>query len=146
MSEPKNRRTMIERAKAIFNLIDYLDEPFPKSQLQNIGLNPATADKWLDLIVYIQKQPRIRLIKTKRTTIIEKHEQRYHTMSREIFMDPAKSYEERFNALRDYFNALVISERLRDQVEIPITSTYYSEIEEKREEKLRKLKELERSK
>ena len=132
---------MIERAKAIFAFIDYLDEPFAKSQLQEIGLNPATADKWLDLIMYIQKQPRIRLIKTRRTTIIEKHEQRYHTMSREIFMNPAKSYKERFNALRDYFNALVTSERLRDQVEIPASTQYYSDIEKEREEKLRKLKE-----
>ena len=144
MSESKNRRTMIQRAKAIFDLIDYLDEPFPKSQLQDIGLNPATADKWLNLIVYIQKQPRIRLIKTKRNTIIEKHEQRYHTMSREIFMDPTRSYEERFNALRDYFNALVTSERLRDQVEIPPATTYYSITEEVRKEKLRKLKENEK--
>jgi len=115
MGETKNRRTMIERAKAIFDLIDYLDEPFPKSQLQDIGLNPATADKWLDLIMYIQKQPRIRLIKTKRTTIIEKHEQKYHTMSREIFMDSNRSYEERFNALQDYLSALVTSERLKDK-------------------------------
>ncbi|MHA1407650.1 MAG: hypothetical protein ACTSSG_09770 [Candidatus Heimdallarchaeaceae archaeon] len=105
---------MIERAKAIFNLIEHLDEPFPKSKLQDIGLNPATADKWLDLILYIQKQPHIRLIKTRRTTIIEKHEQRYHTMTKEIFMDPNRSYEERFNALQDYLRALVTSERLRD--------------------------------
>ena len=132
---------MIERAKAIFDLIERIDEPMPKSQLQDIGLNPATADKWLELILYIQKQPRIRLVKTKRTTIIERHEQRYHTMSREIFMDSTKSYEERFNALRDYFNALVTSERLRNQVEIPITTTYYTDIEEKKQEKLRKLKE-----
>ena len=146
MSESKNRRTLIERAKAIFDLVDYLDEPFPKSQLQDIGLNPATADKWLDLIVYIQRQPRIRLIKTKRTTIIEKLEQKYHTMSREIFLDPRRSYEERFNALRDYFNALITSERLRDQVEIPPVSTYYSFTEEVRKEKLRKLKESEKTK
>jgi hypothetical protein len=132
---------MIERAKAIFDFIDYLDEPFAKSQLQDIGLNPATADNWLDLILYIQRQPRIRLIKSRRTTIIERHEQKYHIMSREIFMDPTKSYEERFNALRDYFNALVTSERIRDQIEIP-TTTYYSITEEVRKEKLRKLKEM----
>ena len=56
-------------------------------------------------------------------------------------MDSTKGYEERFNALRDYFNALVTSERLRDQVEIPRTTTYYTDIEEKKQEKLRKLKE-----
>ncbi len=143
MSGAKNRRTLIERAQAIFELVDYMDEPFPKSKLQEKGLNPATAEKWLDLIVYIQQQPRIRLIKTKTTTIIEKHEQRYHTMSREIFMDPNRSYEERFNALQDYLSALITSERLRDQVEIPASTTYYSDNEKKKEEKLKKLKELE---
>ena len=76
MSQSKNRRTLIERAQAIFKLIDYEEDPFPKSKLQKVGLNPATAEKWLDLIMYIQKQPRIRLIKTKNTTIIEKQEQR----------------------------------------------------------------------
>ncbi len=141
MSEPINRRTMLERAKAIFDFIEQLDEPFTKSQLQDIGLNPATADKWLNLILFIQKKPRLRLIKTGRITIIDKHEQRFHTMSREIFMDSTKSYEERFNALRDYFNALVTSERLRGQVEIPITTTYYTDIEEKKQENLRKLRE-----
>ena len=134
MSGTKNRRTMIERAKAIFDLIEYLDEPFAKSQLQDIGLNPATADKWLNLIVFIQKQPRIRLVKSKRTTIIEKHEQRFHTMSREIFMDSNRSYEERFNALQDYLSALVTSERLHDQA---------WEEKKERERKLRKLKKLE---
>jgi hypothetical protein len=64
-------------------------------------------------------------------------------MSREIFMDTTRSYEERFNALRDYFNALVTSERLRDQVEIPPSTSYYSITEEVRKEKLKKLKELE---
>lgn len=146
MNDSKNRRTMMERAKAIFDFIEYLDEPFAKSQLQEIGLNPATADKWLDLIVFIQKQPRIRLIKTKRNTIIEKHEQKFHTMSREIFMDPTKSYEERFNALQDYLKSLITSERIRDQVEIPISTTYFSDVEKKKEGKLRKLKELEEPK
>lgn len=114
MSQSKNRRTLIERAQAIFKLVEYEDDPFPKSKLQKVGLNPATAEKWLDLIVYIQKQPRIRLIKTKNNTIIEKQEQKYHTMSREIFMDPKKSYEERFHALNDYLRALMTSERLNE--------------------------------
>ena len=77
MAETKNRRTLLERAQAIFKLVEYEDDPFPKSKLQKVGLNPATAEKWLDLIVYIQKQPRIRLIRTRKYTIIEKHEQKY---------------------------------------------------------------------
>ena len=115
MSKTKTRRTLIERAQAIFKLVEYEGAPFAKSQLQKVGLNPATADKWLDLIVYIQKQPRIRLVRTKNTTIIEQHEQKYHAMSREAFMDPNKSYEERFHALQDYLRALMTSERLNLQ-------------------------------
>jgi len=114
MGNTKTRRTLIERAQAIFKLVDYEDDPFPKSKLQKVGLNPATAEKWLDLIVYIQKQSRIRLIKTKNSTIIEKQEQKYHMMSREIFMNPKKSYKERFHALQDYLSALVTSERLKE--------------------------------
>ncbi|MCE7743018.1 MAG: hypothetical protein GOP50_11255 [Candidatus Heimdallarchaeota archaeon] len=113
MAETKNRRTLLERAQAIFKLVEYEDDPFPKSKLQKVGLNPTTAEKWLDLIVYIQKQPRIRLIRTRNNTIIEKHEQKYHTMSREIFMDSNRSYEERFHALQDYLSALITSEKLR---------------------------------
>ncbi len=142
MGEAKNRRTLIERAQAIFKLVEYEDDPFPKSNLQKVGLNPATAEKWLDLIVYIQKQPRIRLIKTKSTTIIEKHEEKYHTMSREIFMNPNRSYKERFDALQDYLSALITSERLKDHVEDVPSTPYYSDIEKAREEKLKKLKEL----
>ncbi len=112
MGKSVNRRTLIERVQDIFKLIDYEHESFPKSKLQKIGLNPATAEKWLDLIVYIQKQPRIRLIKTKNTTIIEKQEAKFHTMSRETFMNPNKSYEERFHALQDYLSALMTKERL----------------------------------
>ncbi|NPD87758.1 MAG: hypothetical protein HGN29_03495 [Asgard group archaeon] len=114
MSQSKNRRTLIERAKAIFQKIEYEYEPFPKSRLQDIGFNPSTAEKWLELITYIQKMPRIRLIKTKNTTIIERTERGFHVMSRETFMDPNKSYEERFYALQDYLNALINLEKLTE--------------------------------
>ena len=88
-------RTLIERAQAIFEMIEREDDPFPKSKLQDIGLNPSTAEKWLELIVFIQQKPRTRMIKTKNSTIIERTEQKYHIISRETFMDPNKSYKER---------------------------------------------------
>ena len=106
------RRTLLERAEDIFKFIEYMDEPFPKSRLQDIGLNPETAEKWLELILFIQRKPRIRLVKTKKSTIIERTERGYHVMARETFMDPSKSYEERFNALQDYLVALMTRERL----------------------------------
>ena len=135
MGETKNRRTLIERAQDIFKLIEYEDGPIAKSQLQKVGLNPATAEKWLDLIIYIQKQPRIRLIKTKNTTIIETHEQKYHTMSREIFMDPNRSYKERFDALQDYLSALITSEKLQEATKELSSKPTYSSYEEARKAK-----------
>jgi len=108
------RRTLIERAEAIFKMIEKEDDPFPKSKLQDIGLNPSTAEKWLNLIVFIQRKPRIRLVKTKKSTIIEQLEKGYHVMSREIFMDTKRSYRERFHALQSYLSALITSERLNE--------------------------------
>lgn len=108
------RRTLIERAEAIFKLIEKEDEPFPKSKLQDIGLNPSTAEKWLKLITFIQRKPRIRVIKTRNSTIIERTETGYHVMSRETFMDSKRSYRERFHALESYLSALITSERLNE--------------------------------
>ncbi len=108
------RRTLIERADAIFRLIEKVDAPFPKSKLQDIGLNPSTAEKWLDLITFIQQKPRIRMIKTGTNTIIEQLETGYHVMSRKIFMDTKRSYRERFHALQSYLSALITSERLSE--------------------------------
>lgn len=108
------RRTLFERAEAIFKLIEKEDEPFPKSRLQDIGLNPSTAEKWLELITFIQRKPRIRVIKTRNSTIIEQTETGYHVMSRETFMDTKRSYRERFQALESYLSALITSERLNE--------------------------------
>jgi len=111
-AKSRNTRTMLERAKEIFDFIEQVGEPFPKSDLKNVNLSPAAAEKWLDLIVFIQKQPRIRLVKAGRTTIVEQVEQKFHVMSRETFMDPTKSIEERLHAADDFIKALFTSERL----------------------------------
>jgi len=108
------RRTLIERADAIFQLIEKEDDPFPKSKLQDIGFNPSTAEKWLDLITFIQRKPRIRIIKTGSSTIIERTETGYQVMSREIFMDTKRSYKDRFHALQSYLSALITSERINE--------------------------------
>ena len=55
--KPRRRRTLAERAESIFSFIDAQSEPFPKSELQQIGLNPTTAESWVKLIEYIQMQP-----------------------------------------------------------------------------------------
>ena len=66
------RRTLLERARAIFNIINSQTKPFPKSILTEAKINPMTAENWLDLIVFIQSQPKIRVIKTDNNVIVEK--------------------------------------------------------------------------
>ncbi|MHA1226982.1 MAG: hypothetical protein ACTSPV_09605 [Candidatus Hodarchaeales archaeon] len=110
----EKRRTLIERARDIFDFIERIDEPFPKSKFQKIGFNPDTAEKWLELIAYIQHKPRIRLVKTKKSTIVECTEKDYHTRTREVFMDPTRSYKERYYALESYLAALITTERLKN--------------------------------
>ncbi|MFX0061468.1 MAG: hypothetical protein ACFFC7_04720 [Candidatus Hermodarchaeota archaeon] len=70
-----SRRTMLERARAIFELIKQENSPFPKSKLKDIGFGATSAESWLDLIVYIQSQPKIRLIKSGRIVLVEKVEE-----------------------------------------------------------------------
>ena len=68
----KNPRSLLKRAEAIFQVINQADKPFPKSRLKTIGLDPASAENWLDLIVYIQQETKIRLIKTDNNVIVDK--------------------------------------------------------------------------
>ena len=70
----KQRRTIFERVEAIFDFIETQNPVFPKSRLKEIGLNPKAAEKWLKLIDFIQKKPKIRLIKSEHNTLIEKVE------------------------------------------------------------------------
>jgi hypothetical protein len=107
-----SRRTLLERAKSIFKFINDQTEPFPKSKLQEVGLNPTTAEKWVRLIEYIQDQPRIRVTRTKNNTIIEKIENRYLTAIRRRIMDPSLSYKERTASMDDYVAALLTLEKM----------------------------------
>ncbi len=108
----RKRRTMAERAKSIFRFIEAQPEPFPKSQLQEIGLNPTTADSWLRLIEFIQSQPRIRITRIGSSTYIEKLENRYLSMLRERVLDPSLSLKEREQTMDDYIGALITLERI----------------------------------
>ncbi len=113
MSDKKPiRRTLQERVKAIFKYIEGQNEPFPKSRLKNIGINPQTADKWLSLIEFIQDQPKIRLIKTEHNTIIEKVEGKYQALMRKRFTDDSIPYEQRVRDISDYLASQFTRERL----------------------------------
>ncbi len=106
------RRTMAERAKSIFRYIEAQPDAFPKSQLQDIGLNPTTAENWLHLIEYIQSQPRIRVTRIRSSTYIEKLENRYLSMLRKRILDSSLSLKEREQVMNDYIGALITLERI----------------------------------
>ena len=113
MSDKKpKRRTIQERVEAIFKFIESQNEPFPKSRLKNIGINPQAAEKWLSLIEYIQDQPKIRFIQTEHNTIIEKVEGKYQTHMRKRFTDKTIPFEQRVKAITDYLGSLHVRERL----------------------------------
>ena len=102
---------MAERAKSIFRYIEAQPEPFPKSQLQEIGLNPSTAENWLRLIEYIQSQPRIRVVSMGSSLYIERLENRYLSMLRKRVLDANLSMKERSSMMDDYISALITLER-----------------------------------
>ena len=107
-----SRRTLFERAEKIFEIINDEDQPFPKSYLYKAGLNSITAEKWLELITFIQSQPRIRLVKTNKTAIIEKLEKKFSQMSLKFFLDDSQPLEKRLQSLGAYADSIIVSERL----------------------------------
>ena len=113
-NDKPQRGTMQERAEAIFEFIDAQQGVFPKSQLNAIGLNPKTAEKWLNLIEYIQSQPKIRLIKSRHTTLIEKVEGNYQALMRKMITDASLSFEQRLQAITDYLKSLYARERVEE--------------------------------
>ncbi|MGY5857754.1 MAG: hypothetical protein RTU63_00175 [Candidatus Thorarchaeota archaeon] len=110
----KRSRTLQQRAEQIFKFIDRQPEPFPKSELKDIGLNPKTAESWIQLIDYIQSQPRIRVTKMRSQTYIERLENRYTTMMRKRILDSNLTLKERTDAMNDYINALLTLEKIDD--------------------------------
>ncbi len=110
----KRSRTLQQRAEQIFKFIDKQREPFPKSEFKEIGLNPKTAESWIQLIDYIQSQPRIRVTKLGSQTYLERLENRYLTMMRKRILDASLSLKERTDAMDDYINALLTLEKIED--------------------------------
>lgn len=113
-SNLKQRRTLIERVEAIFKFIETQKKIFPKSRLKAIGLNPRAAEKWLKLIDYIQKQPKISLIQTEHNTLIEKVEGKYQALMRKMILDETLSFEQRLQYVTDYLKSLYTRERVTE--------------------------------
>lgn len=106
------RRTMLERVEDIFNFIENQYEVFPKSRLKEIGINPSSAVNWLKMIEYIQNQPRIRLISSEKSLLVEKVEGKYQAMIRKTITDESIPFEQRMLLVNNYLPSLYIREKL----------------------------------
>ena len=105
-------RSLLERAKDIFRIINSIDEPFAKTKLTEANISPKAAENWLDLIVFIQSQPRIKLTKTGHNTIVERIEGKHSVMSLKTFFDENISIERRLQSLMDYSKGIFSRELL----------------------------------
>ena len=65
------KRTDFEICKLIFEAL-FQKNPVYKSDLRNlVGLGPKSINKWLDLITFIQSQPKIKITKIGRNQVLE---------------------------------------------------------------------------
>ena len=115
------RRSLLERAKAIFRFIDARmdlanQSPIPKSEFQQIGFSPSDMDQWIDLIQIIQSSPRLHLMKKGNRKYISQRDNGFSLYMKRIFLDPSRKYDERKNALLLYFNAIIALEKLNEEV------------------------------
>ena len=107
----RKSRTLLRRAKEIFHHIEMQSEPFPKSEFSEIGLNPSAAEKWLELIDFIQSQPRIKITRMGSSTFVEKLENKHLTMLRKRILDSSLTLKEREATIDDYLSVLSTLER-----------------------------------
>ena len=105
-------RSLLQRAEKIFDIIDKEEDIFPKSNLKDAGLSPEAAEKWLELIVFIQNQPRIKVTKTKRNTFVEKIGGKFSQMSLNFFLDDKQPIEKRLQSLEAYAQSIFVKQRL----------------------------------
>ncbi len=113
-SKKPKRRTIQERIEAIFEFIEVQQEVFPKSRLKEIGINPTDAEKWLKLIDYIQKQPKIRIVQSENNTLVEKVEGKYQALMRKMVLDNSVPFEQRLQFVTDYLKSLFAREKVKE--------------------------------
>ncbi|MFX0014875.1 MAG: hypothetical protein ACFFB2_00250 [Promethearchaeota archaeon] len=124
---PKRResRSILQRAHIIFEIINQEDNIFPKSRLKAANIHSQTIDNWLDLIIFIQSQPRIRVRKVgsltsekglrsgKRfNTFVERIETKYSQMTMKRFLDGSLPIDVRLQSLKDYVQSVLRQELL----------------------------------
>ena len=112
---PKSsRRTLLKRAEEIFALINSEEESFPKSRLKKVGLSPDAAEKWLNMIAFIQSQPRIRVGSGSGNRImVERLEKKVSQMSLRYFLDETLPLEKRLQSLGAYADSVIVHQRLQ---------------------------------
>lgn len=65
------RKTLLERAEAIFDYLEKKGEGVHKSELAKIGMDANSAVQWVEMIKMIQGKPKIKTTTAGRTMIIE---------------------------------------------------------------------------
>ena len=116
----KQSRTMLQRAKAIFKLIDkevllYTDNRIPKSKFQDIGISPKDIDQWLDLILFIQQMPKLVIKKEAKKTYVDVLDSKFMVSLKNRMYDPELNYEERSSAALMYLKILINIERSKGE-------------------------------
>ncbi|MFW9991524.1 MAG: hypothetical protein ACFFD4_05655 [Candidatus Odinarchaeota archaeon] len=108
----KRTRTLKERAKEIFDYIDYYGEPFPKTKLRELGLDSKSVNNWIDLIIFIQEQPEIQLLKVGNYTLVQNaFGDKFLRMCWKKFKDRKESHEIRLKYLEDFGRAYFLKEK-----------------------------------
>lgn len=113
-TEQKKRktRTLKERVEEIFDYIEKHNQPFPKTKLKELGLGSKSVDNWLDLILFIQQQPQIQLVKVGNYTLVQKlFTDKYLKMCWKNFLDKKKPYEKRLKYLEDFGRVYFLREK-----------------------------------
>lgn len=65
------KRTDFEVCKSVFETL-FQKNPVHKSDLRTLtGLGPSSVNKWIDLIEFIQSQPKLKIIKSGRCQMLE---------------------------------------------------------------------------
>lgn len=115
----KKTRTLLERAQAIFRYIDdfwVISEPLVKSSFQDVGISPREMDRWIDLIQFIQAQPLLLSSNQGKRTYVDVLENKFMLLMKKQFLNPSLSYITRESALLLYFNALLTTEKTRENL------------------------------
>jgi hypothetical protein len=111
----KKRRTLLQRAKSIFNYLNYYEEPIAKSRFQKVGISPREIDQWLELIQLIQSMPLVTVKSSNKRTYVDILENKFMMHMKRKYLNQDASYVEREGAILLYFRTMLTFERLKGE-------------------------------